>query len=188
MFALHDHIGCAPDRYRLFGKRIPRYRWMWTADLWFPFRKGNKEVRTPAGLIVLEPNYEMVRQYDEDAYCIAKWEAPPPPSQWIAQYGRDLGYMGDGMYLVTNIVLPQGVEPTEALTQEAIEMIVSQQTRSYRELLEESERRNQAHIEEGNKRMRDAVMDSLTVGDTVPGKRGYSTSFGGFEPPPQSAA
>lgn len=185
----HPEIGWVPDRYS-DGKRLPRYRWMRTEDLTYPAQdrtpheqwKGYSILLSPNGLPIAQgPRYQMVRQYPEDRWCIAKWDAPIAYPQWVAQYGYELRWPQNGMWLVTSLVFDGSVQPTEALTHDVIEAICEQQLRSFNDFLNIS----QGIIDDSERRDRQLAADLIDSEcmqfDSIPGKRGTSTSWGGTE-------
>ena len=183
------HIGWVPDQFTN-GTRLPRYRWMKTEDLVYPAQdvtpdgkwQGFSLICGPDSLPIAKgPSYHFVRQYpDENRWCIAKWDAPIPRDQWIARYGHELQWPQQGMWLVTSLVFDEHVTPSEALTREVIAAVAQMSVLNFNDyvnisqgILDKSERDHQNLVN-------DLIDDACMQYDSVPGKRGYSTSWGGI--------
>ena len=186
----HPEVGWIPDRYSE-GKRLSRYRWMRTEELLYPAQdstpheqwQGFSLIYSPNGLpVATGPRYHMVRQYPEDRWCIAKWDAPMPYEQWVSRYGYELGWPKNGMWLITSLVFDESVEPTEALTRDVIAAISEKQLLNFNNYLNIS----QGIVDDAERRDEQLASDIIDSEcfqwDSVPGKRGSSSvSWGGTD-------
>lgn len=176
-----------------FGEQ-PLFKWIWSPELLFPVLKrmggGVKQIESGlyAGLFIPfeEPEYEMIRQIDDDQWVLAKWEHPGSPEAWSMKYGKETPFPCHGYYTATNIMLKQGVEPNEEATQEMICEISARRKRgesiySFRQILGELEEREGRKQRKREDLISDCV-DEYTF-ESIPGKRGGTKSIGGFEEP-----
>ena len=191
MLGNHPKIGWTPEIAWINGRRQPQYRWMRTEELTYPALVDPAEAATPLkGLsIILDakgmpfnvgaPKYTMVRQYPEDRWCIAFWQAPIGYEMWYSRYGAELEWPRHGQWLVTDLVFEQGIYPTEQLTNDVIAAVTELRIRNYDDYLNMLDSRDAAREQRLKNTCRDMVYDALPEFVGIPGKRGGSTSWGG---------
>lgn len=180
MLGDHPQVGWSPVQYGRQGQ----YAWKWAPALTHPMRIAvSRDIRQhESGLwmAIDEPIYEQVRQYPDDCWVLAKWVEPGSPHEWFARYGTELEYPVNGMYLVTDIALPPGEEPSEAWTVAAIGAIVEQRVRNYHDFLALSQRKVEATQRRAQSQVNDLVDSVCMEYDSIPGTRGGATSWGGI--------
>lgn len=178
---LADNLGRVPAEY---GDQA-RYKWAWTGygengrvELgdWVQF--GYRESATPSGLIINLPKFELLRQYEDDRWAIAKWEPPMRESEWIARFGTELAWPNRGSYYITSEIMTEGGEPNDAATEYVIGKIKNHLSKSYLDLKNEAEERLRLREQRNENRISDLV-DANTF-YAIPGVRGGSVSYGGI--------
>ena len=149
---LADAFGIAPN-----GE--PKFKWAHTRDVLFP--------------LVTDGRVEMVRQMDEDYWTIAAWEQPTP-AEWLALFESKVPYPSNGVHYVSDVRLPDGVEPTEAATQEVLRCLryKTERVRTLRDAIGHVD----GIVEAGEKRQDELVSDfvgnALCWETWVPGPSG----------------
>lgn len=145
----------------------PIYQWVHSRDLLYPCRIGASQ-------------YTSMRQVDEDRWVIAKWMPPPPEMLWKEQF-PDIGYPANGQYYATDLMLAEGVEPNEGITEQVAGKLKAIEVRTFRDCLDEIERARAKNEEARKAVFNDYVDDACTAFGNLPGARGGHVSFGGSE-------
>ena len=171
------------------------YRWEFSENLFFPFRKEPPEydyVADPAtGIIAAHPVFELkpMCPFLHRQYVLCRFMAPPDETTWKRTFGTKVAYPDRGYYAPTNVELDPGVSPwdcgpdtSETITDIVIKMATRDRARSVREWNAQAE-----EIEARQEREQDAKMNAILDDATyipfvdnsphIPGKRGGSVSF-----------
>jgi hypothetical protein len=132
-----------------YEQGMPRYQWRWSEHLLFPFRVEGESVenRSPGGLVILEPKYELRKAANHlfRQWVICKWLDPGPEDQWRAAYGAHMEYPRNGIYFPTNVVLDPDINPCDtneagvSITQVIVGMIREQAKKSLADWKKEGE-------------------------------------------------
>ncbi len=161
------------------GNGEGRHKWAHTRDITLIWRKDSEFKQSASGLWTPDAQYETIRQEDEDYWTIAVWDSPPSPDVWLTLYGSDIPYPRGGMWFVSSVRLPEGVEPTDAHTDAVIGAVRyrNERVRTFRDAMN---RINEKQAEIARRRdalYDDWIKDQFTAGFNVPGSRGYHASF-----------
>jgi hypothetical protein len=149
----------------------PVYRWMHSTDL---------ELRYPARDGI--GSVEWLRQLDDDRWAIAMWYPPEPEGRWRQMF-PNLAYPHQGMYYVTDVILAAGVEPNDTITEDVIGKLKKREGKTFRDDLNEIDGRRAIHERSVLARQSDIIDNAATAFGNIPGCRGGTVSFGGFEVP-----
>lgn len=149
----------------------PVYRWHHSKDLAlrYPVRNG-------------DGSYENLRQIDEDRWLIAMWYPPCDEDDWKRQF-PDLGYPAEGMYYATDVMLLPGIEPNDTITEDVIGKLKTREGWTFRDHLDEIEGRRTKREKALAAKRSDIIDDAATAFGNIPGCRGGTVSFGGFDIP-----
>lgn len=178
----------------------PTYQWMFSENLYFPFRKRNSVTGEPereyranpeTGIIEVHPVFELRKmcQSLHRQWVLCRFMPPPrSESQWVAEFGTKVDYLANGYYADTNVVLDPGMNPWDCGTDGATftDMIIKMAANDRAKTKAQWDAEGQAILDR-QEREKDRKMDEL-IGEVilpfpnsphVPGKRGGPVSFGG---------
>jgi hypothetical protein len=184
---VNDQLRMEHGSYGAFAN----YAWKQAGECEFSIWTGKFDYRTePSGLLVPHPVYErrnMCRHLNPKQWVLCRYLAPVTEAQWRATVGLNVEYIPNGYYAPTNVELDLGLTPWDesrgmTITDAVIEFARLQRDKSRREIIEEGEAALAARERETDKRLDEAIGDSLMAFpnvDHLPGKRGDGISFGG---------
>jgi hypothetical protein len=157
----------------------PIYRWFRSPELTYP-QRTDKDWVMRSGIMVLDSKYEWTPQIDEDRWVVAQWRREDP-KDWEAQFGTEVPWPQRGLYYVTNLMLKEGMEPCESITNKFADMIATQAAMSFRDVYRAMEQHKEQQAAEAEKMVEQVVDDAWPAFDNgEPGKRGNHVSFGGI--------
>lgn len=175
----------------------PNYKWEFSENLYFPFRKEPPEydyiANEATGIIEAKPVFELKKMcpFLNRQWVLCRFMAPPTETVWKRTFGTKVEYPAKGYYAPTNVELDPGIGPWDTgpdtsatLTDIVIRMAANDRARSAREWdeqAEEIERRGEKAADEKMNTILDDATHIPFVDNSphIPGKRGGSVSWGG---------
>lgn len=156
----------------------PMFKWSHARDLKFPALVE----KTSGGIVIPGGVYEWVPQMDVDMWMVAAWEVPPTYSEWVALFGPKVPYVCHGLYYATSLILPEGLEPNDAFTDQAVGYIKLKRNmiRSHRDLYRLQLDAIAKREADKEKEADDWLRDRVTAFYNTPGERGHHVSYGGI--------
>lgn len=155
----------------------PNFLWSKACDMHYLYEKGLKETKTPAGLYVMQTEYERHSFADlyGDIWCVAMWQAPMPRDEWIQRFGNEFPWPPKGDYRpIDSTQLPVGMEPDEDLTQYSVFKIYQHLGIKMPEHIENTYRDAERMNRRARCKWEDFVDDAMFVGAKVghiPGRK-----------------
>jgi hypothetical protein len=136
-----------------FGRNLHgegRYKWAIANTVMFPFKTSNDSLK-----------FTEVPQVEKKAWSIAAWEDPPTPAAWRSMFGSEVPYPSNGMYFVSDVILGEGIDPTEEMTQAVIGALKYKgaKVRTMREAYDRIEAKMEAHERAVNSRQESFLAD-----------------------------
>lgn len=165
---LRDALGVAPSGDAL-------YRWSHARDLTYRRQSLTGYVDSPQ---LDEPSMGEGSNMDAPAnrWALASWQ---PPQHTLAEYrmlfGDSMAYPRNGRYVVTDVILHRGVEPTEALTDHVIGKEKARRQSISPDFIQQAREKRRAEARSRNEAI---LLDARPAFEHAPGKKD-GVSFGG---------
>lgn len=154
----------------------PLYKWVNSDHFFHLMRKLDdfEERRSENGLVLIEPKYVHRKMVEaDDIWLLAHWHAPESQYSWEMKYGPNLLWPREGFYAPVDVYLEPGTVPSMAVTEQVIEMVRHNRSKTYADHLADGDR----IVERREKRQRDLISDIIdnetSAFCAVPGSKGH---------------
>lgn len=146
----------------------PLYRWRHTSEIFI--------------LLNTRGAVENIRKMDEDRWVIEMWMPPRMSARdWENQFGHIAPYPRRGEYEITDIILGDGIEPTERVTQAVVGKVKAWRNATEEQIRDLRLERAAYAASHGSKLSAEIYRNQLPAfGNVFPGCRGNHVSFGGI--------
>ncbi len=179
----------------------PTYRWEFSENLYFPFRKRNSVTGEPereyyanpkTGIIEVHPVFELRKMapHLRRQWVLCRFIPPPKSeSQWVAEFGTKVDYLANGYYANTNVELDPGMSPWDmgtdgaTITDMIIKMAANDRAKTIAQWDAEGNEIVDRREREQDKKLDEEIGELLLPfpkSPHVPGRRGGPVSFGGI--------
>lgn len=153
-----------------------KIQWMRTDEMYSLFKRGHSTVLMANGLHAATSVYKK-RTLDEiygPAWTVAAWAAPVPQAQWIAEFGTEMPWPREGMYLpIECIMRALSLPPDEAVTLTAVQSIKRHLEMTTEEKIAAAESPAKAKDKDMESDWQAFAKDSQTAFNNDPGGKGH---------------